>query len=67
MAKLAKDELYLGGVMPIKKVVRSIDRVSVKEVKEAAATYLQPEKMTLAAIGKGLQKELPASFTRLLT
>jgi predicted Zn-dependent peptidase len=67
MAKLAKDELYLGGVVPIKKVVRSIDRVSVKDVKDAAAKYLRPEKMTLAAIGKGLEGELPPSFAKLLT
>jgi len=67
MAKLAKDELYLGGEMPIKKLVRSIDRVTVKDVKEAAVTYLRPEKMTLAAIGKGLDGELPLSFTKLLT
>ncbi len=62
MAKLAKDELYYGESLPIKKVVRSIDRVSVEAVKEAAATYLRPENMTLAAIGKGLDKELPALF-----
>ncbi len=67
MAKLAKDELYLGKVMPINKVVRSIDRVRVEDVREAAAAYLQPEKMTLAAIGKGLEKELPAAFSGLLT
>jgi len=66
MSKLAKDELYLGGVMPIEKVVRSIDRVRVGDVKEAAATYLRPEKMTLAAIGNGLEAELPCAFTKLL-
>jgi len=66
MAKLAKDELYYGESLPIKKVVKRIDRVRVEDVKEAAATYLQPEKMTLAAIGKGLDKELPSLFTPLL-
>lgn len=66
MAKLAKDELYYGESLPIKKVVSRIDRVRVEDVKEAAATYLQPEKMTLAAIGKGLDKELPLLFTPLI-
>jgi len=64
MAKLAKDELYLGEVMPIEKVVKRIDRVRVKDVIEAAKEYLVPEKTTLAAIGKGLEKEVPALFTR---
>jgi len=67
MARLAKDELYFGESISLKKVVRSIDRVSVDDVRGAASMYLCPEKMTLAAIGKGLDKELPPLFAPLLT
>ncbi|MFQ5354123.1 MAG: M16 family metallopeptidase, partial [Thermodesulfobacteriota bacterium] len=66
MARLAKDELYFGESVPIKKMIRSIDRVRVDDVREAAAMYLRPEKMTLAAIGRGLDKELPPLFAPLL-
>ncbi len=66
MSKLAKDELYLGGVVPIEKVVRSIERVRVQDVKDAAERYLVPVRTTLTAIGKGLAKELPDMYRPLV-
>jgi len=66
MSKLAKDELYLGGVVPIEKVVRSIERVRVQDVRDAAERYLVPERTTLTAIGKGLAKELPDIYRPLV-
>jgi len=67
MSKLAKDELYLGGVMPIEKVVRSIDRVRVKDVREAAERYLRPGRATLAAIGRDLAGKVPDLFSQSAT
>ncbi len=66
MSKLAKDELYLGDVVPIEKVVRRIERVRVEDVKEAARKYLVPERTTLTAIGRGLETELPSLYKPLV-
>ena len=61
MMKIAKDEIYFGKSMPIKKLVKEVDRVRVEDVKESVRELLNPERITLAAIGGGIKKtDLPS-------
>ncbi|HLC18619.1 MAG TPA: pitrilysin family protein [Thermodesulfobacteriota bacterium] len=66
MAKLARDEVYFGEVVPTKEIVREIDRVTVDDIKEMARKVLSPDKVTLVALGKATKKDLPASLAGML-
>jgi predicted Zn-dependent peptidase len=64
MTKLARDEIYFGHIIPIKKIVNTIDRVSRKGVEEMASKLLIPKRITLVALGKVKGAELPRSLVR---
>ena len=60
MMKIAKDEIYFGRRIPIKTLVKEIDRVNLNDVKETIGELLRPERITLTAIGGGIGKtDLP--------
>lgn len=59
MSKLARDEIYFGEVVPVKDIIRGIERVTVKEMTALALRVLDPGKVALTAIGKVSQKDLP--------
>jgi predicted Zn-dependent peptidase len=65
MTKLARDEIYFGEIIPISRIVKTIDRVTPSEIKKTAKEILDPAKLTLAAIGKVRGAKLPAGLKRL--
>lgn len=62
MTKIARDEIYFGRIIPIKKIVSTIDRVRRKSIEEMASRLLLPERITLTALGKVRGAELPRSL-----
>ena len=64
MAKLAKDEIYYKKSVPVREIVREIDRVRPRDVKALASRLLTPEKATLTALGKVEMKGLPRGLKR---
>jgi predicted Zn-dependent peptidase len=62
MTKIARDEIYFGRIIPIKKIVNTIDRVRRKDIEEMASRLLLPERITLTALGKVKGAELPRSL-----
>lgn len=63
MMKIAKDEIYFGKSMSIKQLVKEVDRVRVEDVKDSVRELLNPERITLAAIGGGIKKtDLPSAL-----
>jgi predicted Zn-dependent peptidase len=60
MSKLARDEIYFGRVVPVKEIIREIDRVTTRGLKSAARRIFDPAKLTLVAIGDVGTKGLPA-------
>lgn len=62
MSKLARDEMFFGKYVPVKEMVKGIDRVTCEDLKEAAARLFIPERMTLVALGKVSPRNLPAVF-----
>ncbi|MBI5642432.1 MAG: insulinase family protein [Deltaproteobacteria bacterium] len=59
MTKLARDEIYFGEVVPVKDIVKGIDKVTLNEMRNLASELLSAEKITLVAMGKVSQKGLP--------
>jgi predicted Zn-dependent peptidase len=64
MMKIAKDEIYFGKSMSIKELVKEVDRVRVEDVKDSVRKLLNPERITLAAIGGGIKKTALPSVLR---
>jgi predicted Zn-dependent peptidase len=62
MTKLARDEMYFGEVLPVKEIVKGIDRVTLRDVRETALKVFLPERMTLVAMGSVADKDLPAGL-----
>lgn len=62
MMKLARDEMYYGRYIPVKEVVREIDKLTLRQIKGLASRVLRPADMTLVAIGKVTRRQLPATF-----
>jgi predicted Zn-dependent peptidase len=61
MMKIAKDEIYFGKSIPIKSLIKEVDRVKVEDVRKSVKELLNPERITLTAIGGGMKKrELPS-------
>jgi predicted Zn-dependent peptidase len=61
MMKIAKDEIYFGKSMPIKSLIKEVDRVKLEDVRASVRELLSPERITLAAIGGGMKKrDLPS-------
>ena len=61
MMKIAKDEIYFGKSVPIKNLIKEVDRVKVEDVRASIVALLTPERVTLTAIGAGLKKrDLPS-------
>ena len=61
MMKIAKDEIYFGKSMPIKNLIKEVDRVKVEDVRKSVKELLTPERITLVAIGGGMKKrDLPS-------
>ncbi len=65
MTKLARDEFYFGRHVPVKEIVRGINKVGLKDISETAKRLLTPERVTLVAMGRvsmnGLPKRLSAN------
>ena len=59
MSKLARDEIYFNHFVPVKDIVKCIDRVTMEDIRAMAETLFVPEKMTLVAIGKVAPEQLP--------
>ncbi len=64
MTKLARDEIYFGDIIPVKDVVKSIDRVKRRDIEEMATKYLRSNRVTLTALGKLKGAKLPKSLQR---
>ncbi|HEY4707684.1 MAG TPA: pitrilysin family protein, partial [Thermodesulfobacteriota bacterium] len=62
MMKLARDEIYFGRTVPVKELVREIDRVTLAEMKRAAGELLSPERITMTAMGKISSRHLPSQL-----
>ncbi|MBI5469677.1 MAG: insulinase family protein [Deltaproteobacteria bacterium] len=66
MTKLARDEIYFGRVVPVKEIIKEIDRVTSRGLKAAAERLFRPEKLTLVAIGDVGEKDLPKNLKKIL-
>lgn len=62
MMKLARDEMYFGKPVTVKEIVRDIDKVTLKDLRNAASEFLSPERLTVVAMGKVSPKKLPAGL-----
>jgi hypothetical protein len=65
MTKLARDEIYFGAPVDIKKIVASIDCVRGDSLERIASEVLRPSKAMLAAIGKVRGAKIPKGLKRL--
>ena len=52
MTKLARDEIYFHRTVAISELVAGIDKVTTKDILKLAKDIFNPDKITLAAIGK---------------
>lgn len=60
MTKLARDEIFFGKVVPVRDIVKGIDKVRLSDVRDAASSLLAPENITLVAMGEVSSKGLPS-------
>ena len=60
MMKLARDEIYFGRYVPVKEIVKEIDKVTLAEMKKAASEFLSPDRITMVAMGKVNNRRLPS-------
>ncbi|MBI5328405.1 MAG: insulinase family protein [Deltaproteobacteria bacterium] len=58
MTKLARDEIYFKRTVTVKEIVNGIDKVTAKDIMKLANEVFNPEKITIAAIGKVKEKDL---------
>lgn len=65
MSKLARDEIYFGHVVPVKEIIKGIDSVTVKQMKDMARRVLLTDNITLVAIGKARSRDLPKRLRQL--
>ncbi|MDP2689471.1 MAG: pitrilysin family protein [Deltaproteobacteria bacterium] len=65
MSKLARDEIYFGKSVPVREIVKGIDRVTGAELKALSGRLFTPEKMTLVALGKVSAGKLPSGLRAL--
>ncbi|HXI10510.1 MAG TPA: pitrilysin family protein, partial [Thermodesulfobacteriota bacterium] len=66
MTKLARDEIYFGRTVPVKEIIREIDRVTTRGLKAAASKLFSPERLTLVAIGDVSERDLPGNIKKVL-
>lgn len=59
MMKLARDEIYFGRTVPVKELVKEIDKVTLSDMKKSASELLYPERITMTALGKISTRHLP--------
>lgn len=59
MTKLARDEIYFNRTVAIKEIVEGIDKVTSRDIARLAKEIFNPDKVTLAAIGKVDRKNIP--------
>ncbi|MBI5559735.1 MAG: insulinase family protein [Deltaproteobacteria bacterium] len=64
MTKLARDEIYFKRVVPVKEIISAIDGVRAADVRELAARLLKPGNISMTAIGRVSENDLPVSFIR---
>mgnify|MGYP001570786798 FL=1 len=62
MMKAARDEIYFGRTQSVKEIVASIDAVKARDVTDAAGNIFSPRNMTMVAVGKVAEEDLPASL-----
>ncbi|MBI3399435.1 MAG: insulinase family protein [Deltaproteobacteria bacterium] len=58
MTKLARDEIYFNRIVTLKEITEGIDKVTAKDILNLAKNIFNPQKITLAAIGKVKEKDL---------
>ena len=59
MTKLARDEIYFHRTVAISEIVAGIDKVTAKDILKLAKDIFNPDKITLAAIGKVKDRDIP--------
>lgn len=65
MTKLARDEMYFGRVVPVKEIIREIDRVTARGIRAAAERLFRPDRLTLVALGNVDNKDLPENLKKI--
>ncbi|HZX35384.1 MAG TPA: pitrilysin family protein [Thermodesulfobacteriota bacterium] len=60
MMKAARDEIYFGRVQSVREIVAAIDRVKARDVTDAAGNIFSPRNMTMVAVGKVAEEDMPA-------
>ncbi len=63
MTKLARDEIYFGRTVTIRKIKREIDRVTTADIKALAGKVLTSRRATLVGLGRVSARGLPAVFS----
>jgi predicted Zn-dependent peptidase len=64
MSKLAKDELFEGRYVPLDEVLRHIDQVSRDHVLRLAHELIDPNRLSLTALGPVSPRALSTCFDR---
>jgi predicted Zn-dependent peptidase len=59
MTKLARDEIYFHRTVAISELVAGIDKVTTKDILKLAKDIFNPDKISLAAIGKVKDRDIP--------
>src|SRR3989338_1791792 len=64
MMKLARDEIYFKRIISIKEMIEGINRVTLTDIINLAKDIFNPRKITLAAIGKIKENDVPKTIRR---
>lgn len=59
MTKLARDEIYFKRIITLKEIINGIDKVTTKDIRTLAKDIFDPGKITLTAIGRIKDKDIP--------
>ena len=59
MTKLARDEIYFKRTITLKEIIGGIDKVTPKDIRRLAKDIFNPDKITLAAIGRIKGEDIP--------
>lgn len=64
MSKLARDEIFFGKVVPVREIVKGIDRVTMREMEDICCRLLTPDRVTMVAMGRVSPRGLPKELKR---
>ena len=59
---MARDEIYFNRTVAIKEIVEGIDKVTARDIARLAREIFNPDKVTLAAIGKVKDRDIPKAL-----